>query len=439
MERRIAITGRGVTLPFANNTPDNVKLMMDNLYQGVSSVENVAPRLEFLKDYYSQLGSLFPEDYKFDAAQIGIYPKEVKRLGPSVKYAFEAGNDAIVQSGFLDKITDEERERVGVIIGHGLCGIIEVEEQYRRLLREGISKVNLNLCLRSLPDSSPGFMSIHYGLHGPNFSVSTACASSDTAIRLAGNAIRSGEIDIGVCGGTVESAAAMIYASFGQMGANSGRKDDPKRASRPYDRDRDGFVIGEASGMIVLEEMEHAKARRATIYGELLGWCGNSDANHVTAPRLDAEYISRAMRGAMRMARVNPEQIAYINAHGTSTANNDGVETLGIKKAFGDIAYKIPISATKSMIGHTLSSCGVLGVIIALESARLGLAHQTLNLDLDHPDTDENYHKDQKGWEKFLPCDLDYTGEGPRKLASKIVMANAFGFLGHNESVIVSA
>ncbi|MEK6859552.1 MAG: beta-ketoacyl-[acyl-carrier-protein] synthase family protein [Nanoarchaeota archaeon] len=435
MERRIAITGRGVTLPFANNTPDNVKVMMDNLYRGVSSVENVAPRLEFLKDYYSQLGSLFPEDYKFNAARIGIHPKEVKRLGPSVQYSFEAGNDAIVQSGFLNGIEDEERERVGVIIGHGLCGIIEVEKQYKRLLKDGISKVNLNLCLKALPDSSPGFMSIHYGLHGPNFSVSTACASSDTAIRLGASSIKSGEIDVGICGGTVESASAMIYASFGQMGANSGTKDDPKKASRPYDRDRDGFVIGEGAGMIVLEEMEHAKARGTTIYGELLGWCGNSDANHVTAPRLDAEYISRAMRGAMRMARVNPEQIAYINAHGTSTPNNDGVETLGIKKAFGERAYQIPISSTKSMIGHTLSSCGVLGVIVALESARLGLAHQTLNL--DNPDIDESCHKGQKGWENFLPCDLDYIREGPRKLDSKIVMANAFGFLGHNESLIV--
>ena len=424
-------------MPNANNNSDNVKVMMDNLYNGRSSVENVSGRLEFLKDYYSQLGSLFPEDYKFNAARIGIHPKEVKRLGSSVQYSFEAGNDTIVQSGFLDKIKDEERERVGIIIGHGLCGIIEIEEQYRRLIEKGIDKVNLNLCLRALPDSSPGFMSIHYGLHGPNFSVSTACASSDTAIRLAWNAIRSGEIDIGVCGGTVESAAAMIYASFGQMGANSGRKDDSKRASRPYDRDRDGFVIGEGAGMLVLEEMEHAKARGATIYGEVLGWCGNSDANHVTSPRFDAEYISRAMKGAMRMAKVNPEQIGYINAHGTSTANNDGVETLGIKKAFGDYAYKTPISSTKSMIGHTLSSCGVLGLIVALESARLGLAHQTLNL--DHPDIDESYHKGQKGWEKFLPCDLDYIKDGPRKLASKIVMANAFGFLGHNESLIVSS
>lgn len=432
--RRVVVTGRGITLPFANNTSDNVGVMMERLFRGESSVENVSGRLTFLEGYYSQLGSLY-NGYKFNAERIGIEPKEVKRLGPSVQYSFEAGHDAITQSGFLTGISDEDRERVGIVIGHGLCGIIEVEEQHRRLLERGISKVNLNLCLKALQDSSPGFISIHYGLHGPNFTVTSACESSLNAVRLGFNSIRSGELDIGICGGTVECQAATIYAGFGQLGANSGNKDNPRGASRPFDRDRDGFIIGEGAGVIVLEEMERAKARRATIYGELLGCYSNSDANHVTAPRLDGEYISRAMRNAMRMARVNPNQIAYINAHGTSTPNNDGVETFGIKKAFGEEAYKIPISSTKSMIGHTLSTAGIIELIVALESARIGTAHQTLNL--ENPDTDANYHSDPKKRENFLPCDLDYIPKGPRELRGKIVMTNSFGFLGHNGCVVL--
>ena len=430
MERRIAITGRGITLPFANNTTNNVSLMMNKLYSG----ENVSTSLPFLKDYYSQLGSLFV-DYKFNALKVGIEPKEVKRLGPSVQYALEAGNEAIIDSGILDKLRDEDREKIGVIIGHGLCGIIEVEEQHKRLLERGIGKVNLNLCLKSLPDSSPGFISIRYGFHGPNYSVSSACASSLTAIRHGANAIKNGELDIAVCGGTVECASSMIYASFGQLTANSSRKDDPKKASRPFDRDREGFVIGEGAGIVVLEDMERAINRVAYIYGELKGWHGNSDANHVTAPRLDAEFNSRAMMNAIKMAQIHPSQIGYINAHGTSTPNNDGVETLGIKKAFGDYAYNVPISSTKSMIGHTLSAAGVIEFIVALESARRALAHQTLNC--ENPDKEESYHKGKR--ENFLPCDLDYIIDGPRQLQSRIVMTNSFGFLGHNESAVIQA
>ena len=434
MERRIAITGRGVCLPDANNTPNNVNVMMDNLYNGVSPIKNVSGRFDFLKDYYSQLGSLF-EDFGFDSQKIGIEPKEVKRLGPSVKYSFEAGHEAITESGFLNSIPEDQRDRVGVIIGHGLCGIIEVEEQYQRLLAKGISKVNLNLCLKALPDSSPGFISIHYGFHGPNFSVSTACASSLTAIRLGASSIKSDETDVVICGGTVESAASMIYASFGQLGANSSRGNDPLHASRPFDRDREGFVIAEGAGLVVLEELEHAKRRGATIYGEILGYGANSDGFHETAPRTDAEYISRAMKGAIRMAKINREQIGYINAHGTSTPNNDGVETLGIKKVFGEHAYKIPVSSTKSNMGHLLSAAGGVELIVAMEAARRGMIPPTLNC--DNPDTNPNYHSDPKRRENFLSCDLDYVPNQARAVDFDVAMSNNFGFLGHNESMIV--
>jgi len=432
--RRVVITGRGVCLPNANNSPNNVKVMMDNLYNGRSSIENVSARFPWLQDYYSQLGFLF-KDFKFDAEKIGIRPKDVKRLGPSVIYSFEAGHEAIMQSGFLDAIPEDQRDRVGVIIGHGLCGIIEVEEQYKRLVEKGISKVNLNLCLKSLPDSSAGFMSIRYGLRGPCFSVSTACATAKTAIRLGMNSIRSDETDVAVCGATCESSASIIYAGFGQMGANSARANDPLRASRPFDRDRDGFIIAEGAGIVVLEELEHAKRRNATIYGEIIGYGANSDGHHETAPRTDAEYISRAMKSAIKMARINPEQIGYINAHGTSTPNNDGVETLGIKKVFGDYAYRIPVSSTKSNMGHLLSACGGVELIIAMESARYKMIPPTLNC--DNPDTDVNYHSDPKRRENFLPCDLDYVPNVARAVDFDIAMSNSFGFLGHNESMIV--
>jgi 3-oxoacyl-[acyl-carrier-protein] synthase II len=287
MKRRVVITGRGVILPNANS----VDSMMQNLYNGISSIENEASRFDWLKGYRSQLGSLF-NGFVFENNKMGIDDKSVKRLGPSVMYSLEAAYQAIKDSGFLDFV---DRDRAGCIIGHGLCGILELEAQKEIIMNKGISRVDPNLCLRALPDSSPGFVSITWGLNGECASVATACASGKTAMRYGANAIKNNEADVMVCGGTVEVASPLIFSCFGQIRAMSERNDDPKRASRPFDRDRDGFVLGEGAGIVILEELEHAKKRGATIYGELLGYCGNSDSFHVTAPRKDSEKITLAM------------------------------------------------------------------------------------------------------------------------------------------------
>ena len=381
--RRVVITGRGVCLPNANNTPNNVDVMMDNLYNGISSIENVSGRFPWLKDYRSQIGSLF-KDFKFDYEKFGMKEKDVRALSPFVQYSLEAAHQAITESGFLNKNPDEIRDRTGVIVGQGLCGIIELEAQkeiqmnLKRLMElkqleysqfqsslkklietgelenilwnlgKGISRVSPLLCIKTIADSAAGFVANHWELHGPSKSVSSACATGADATADAYNLIMMGYADVMLGGGAVESAASLIYASFGQPRALSERNNDALRASRPFDRDRDGFVLGEGAGMVVLEELEHAKARGANILGELLGYGAFTDATHPTKPRADAKYITMAMETAIKRAGINKEQIGYINAHGTSTPDGDGIECFGIKKVFGERAYKIPVSSTKS-------------------------------------------------------------------------------------------
>ncbi len=430
--RRIVITGRGVLLPNVNN----VDVMMDNLYNGRSSIENVAERFQWLEGYRSQLGSLF-KGFIFDYKKFGLNIKEARRYCPSAIYAVEAAHQAINESGFLNSNSDEIRDRTGVIVGHGLCGIIEIEAQKEIQMKRGISRVSADISFKSLPDSSPGYIALIWGLHGECYSLATACASGATAIRKGASTIRHNEADVMICGGTTEDSASLIYASFGQLGAMSRRNNDASHASRPFDRDRDGFVLGEGAGIVVLEELEHAKARGATIYGELVGAGFSSDAYKITAPRPDALYIARSMKDAINMAGINPKQVSYINAHGTSTPNNDGIESFGIKKVFGGHAFKIPISSTKSMIGHTLSAAGAIEFIVALETIKNGKIHPTLNC--EHPDTDVNYHTNWDEDDKltFQPCDLDYVPSVAREAMVDVAMSNSFGFFGHNESLLV--
>ena len=431
--RRVVITGRGVILPNA----DNVHSMMKNLYNERSSIENCSTRFEWLKDYRSQLGSLF-NGFVFDYEKFGLDIKESRRYGASAIYAVEAAYQAINESGFLTQNdANLMRDRTGVIVGHGLCGIIEIEAQKERQIQKGISRVSADISFKCLPDSSPGYISLIWELHGECYSLATACASGATAIRRGASAIRHNEADVMVVGGTTECAASLIFASFGQLGALSKRNNDAIHASRPFDRDRDGFILGEGAGIVVLEELEHAKGRGATIYGELVGYGFNSDAYKLTAPRPDALYIVNSMRDAIRMAGISPEQVNYINAHGTSTPNNDGIETFGIKKVFGEHAYRIPVSSTKSMIGHTLSAAGAIEFIVALETIRNKRIHATLNC--DNPDTDANYHSDwsEEDRQCFQPCDLDYVTEGAKDRHVEVAMSNSFGFFGHNESLIV--
>jgi len=424
--RRVVITGRGVVLPNANN----VDSMMDNLYNGRGSIENVALRFPWLSGYRSQVGSLF-DDFKLDFAKFGIREKDLRELSPFVQYTLEAAYQAITESGFLDG-GDLARENTGVIVGQGLCGIIELEKQKEIQTQKGIGRVSPLVSIKTIPDAAAGFVASQFGLHGQSKSVSSACASGADAIKDAYMAILMEDSDIMLGGGTVESASPMIYASFGQARALSERNNDPSKASRPFDRDRDGFVIGEGAGMVVLEELEHAKKRGANILGELFGYGAFTDASHPTNPRADAKYITMAMETAIKRAGINKEQIKYINAHGTSTPGGDGIECFGIKKVFGDKAYQIPVSSSKSMIGHTLSAAGAIELIVALETVRNGKIHTTKNC--ENPDNNAKYHADITN---FQPCDLDYVIEGTREEKVDYALSNSFGFFGHDISWVV--
>lgn len=430
-QRRVVITGSGVVLPNANS----VDAMMDNLYNGRSSIENVAGRFPWLVEYRSQVGSLF-NNFKFDFTKFGIREKDVRELSPFVQYTLEAAYQAVTQSGFLDS-GDSVRDRTGVIVGQGLCGIIELEKQKEIQTEKGLSRVSPLVSIKTIPDSAPGFVASHFELHGPSKSVASACSSGADGITDAYNTIMMGYAEVMLGGGNCESASPMIYASFGQPRALSERNNDPLRASRPFDRDRDGFVIGEGAGIVVLEELSHAKARGAKILGELVGYGTFTDASHPTKPRADAKYITMAMETAIKRAGINKEQIGYINAHGTSTPDGDGIETFGIKKVFGERADQIPISSTKSMIGHTLSAAGAIEFIVALESVRNGRIHPTVNC--ENPDTDVAYHQDFKDEQirNFQPCDLDYVRKGAREARIEYALTNSFGFFGHDTSLVV--
>lgn len=451
--RRVVITGRGVCLPNANNNPDNVDVMMNNLYNGRSSIENVSSRFTWLEGYRSQAGSLF-NDFKFNYEKFGMKEKDVRALSPFVQYFLEACYQAVNESGFLD-LGDSVRDMTGVCVGQGLIGIIELEEQktiqmnipkimkcksieeIKELLGKGISRVSPLVCPKTIADSACGLAANQWELHGPNKAVARACASGAEGLIDAYNAIIVGDAIVMLGGGTVEAASSMIYASFGQPRALSQRNNDSLHASRPFDRDRDGFVIGEGAGVAVLEELEHAKARGANILGELLGYGSTNDAYHMTKPRPDAKYITMAMETAIKRAGINKEQIKYINAHGTSTPDGDGIECFGIKKVFGERAYKIPVNSTKSMIGHTLSAAGAIELIVALETVRNGKIHPTVNC--ENPDTDVKYHTDFKEEQirTFQPCDLDYVREGAREINIDYALSNSFGFFGNNASLVV--
>jgi len=430
-KRRVVITGKGVVLPNA----DNVDSMMENLYNGRSSIENVSGRFPWLEEYRSQLGSLF-NGFKLDFEKFGMKEKDIRALSPFVQYFLEASYQAINESGFLD-IGDSVRDRTGVSVGQGLVGIIELEAQKEIQMKKGISRVSPLTCIKTIADSASGFVANQWDLHGPNKSIASACSSGADGIKSAYISIVMGDIDVGLGGGTVESASPLIFASFGQPRALSQRNNDSAHASRPFDRDRDGFVIGEGAGVVVLEELEHAKARGANILGELLGYGSFSDATHPTKPRADAKYITMAMETAIKRAGINKEQIGYINAHGTSTPEGDGIECFGIKKVFGERAYQIPVSSTKSMIGHTLSSAGAIEFIVALETIRRGKIHPTINC--ENPDIDVKYHKDfnEEQIRDFQPCDLDFVREGLRESRIDYAMSNSFGFFGHDISLVV--
>lgn len=408
MKTRVVITGLGIICPVGND----VSTTWDALLKGKSGVGPIT-----LFDA-SDLKTRFAAEVKgFDPnAEFGA--REARRMDRFTQFALHAARQAVADSG-LD-LAGLDSARVGCVMGSGIGGVMTLLEEMEKMVHQGPKWVSPHLVPMMLPDTAPGKIAIEMGLRGPNMSIATACASGNNAIGEATEVIRRGAADVMLTGGAEAGIAKLAMAGFSNMGALSERNDDPARASRPFDRDRDGFVAGEGSGVLVLESEEHALQRGARIYGEVLGYGASADAYHITAPLENGEGAVLAMRAAVADAGVQPRDIAYLNAHGTSTQLNDRAETLAIKQVLGEHAYDVAISSTKSMTGHLLGAAGAIEAVFCVKAIETGMIPPTINS--ENPDPD---------------CDLNYTPNAPRKLDVPIAMSNSFGFGGHNACLIM--
>jgi 3-oxoacyl-[acyl-carrier-protein] synthase II len=356
----------------------------------------------------------------FEAKRYFKNPKDLRRTDRFAQLAMAAAKMALEDSGIdLEKI---RRDRFGVIVSSGIGGLKTLEEQHRILLTKGPSRNSPFTIPMLISNMASGLISMEYGLQGPNLCIVTACATSNNAIGESWRTIKFGDADIFLAGGSEASVVPIGLAGFSAMKALSTRNDEPERASRPFDRDRDGFVMSEGAGVVVVEELEHAKARGAKIYCELAGYGLSADAYHMTAPPPGGEGAARAMELALAHARISPSEVDYINAHATSTGLGDISETRAIKKVFGERAYDVPISATKSMTGHLLGGAGAVEMAACALVIRDSVIPPTINL--ENPDPE---------------CDLDYTPNIAKEKKVRVVLNNSFGFGGHNATLVATA
>ncbi|MFH1515602.1 MAG: beta-ketoacyl-ACP synthase II [bacterium] len=410
MERRIVITGIGVISTFGTGKD----ILWENVRDGISGIRRTQGF--DVEDYSVKISGeclgVNPEEF--------ITPNEVKRTDRYIHFAYAAAKLCVEDSGIdLEKC---DLERFGVIMGTGIGGLGTLCADAIRLDKAGPRKVSPFYIPASIANMSSGMLSIQYGLKGPNFVTVTACASSTHAMGESLNYIRRGLTDLVMTGGSEAAIVPSGYAGFANMGALSKRNDEPQRASRPFDRERDGFVIGEGGVVFIFEEREHAKKRNAKIYGEVVGYGNSADAYHITAPAPGGEGAVRCMNMAIKDAGISPDDINYINAHGTSTPYNDKTETVAIKTVFGDRAYKIPISSTKSVVGHLLGGSGAIELSASLMGIQNGMVHQTANYEFPDPE-----------------CDLDYVPGESREHKVNYMLKNSFGFGGQNASLVVKA
>jgi 3-oxoacyl-[acyl-carrier-protein] synthase II len=404
---RVVITGMGAITPLGNDVPTTWAALV----AGKSGVGLVT---QF--DASEFPARIAGEVKEFDAdATFGR--REARRMDRYTQFALVAADQAIKDAGL--SITANNAPRVGVVIGSGVGGITSLLEQAEVLRTRGPRRVSPFLIPMMLQDTAPGQVAINFGLKGPNFAVISACATGASAIGEAAEVIRRGSADVMLAGGAEAGIVPIAFAGFCIMQAVSTRNDEPQRASRPFDATRDGFVIAEGGGVVVLERETHARARGARIYAEVAGYGATADAYHITAPDETGDGAARAMQIALDTAGLAPEQIGYLNAHGTSTPLNDKGETLAIKKVFGDHAYHLPISSTKSMTGHLLGGAGAVEAIFSALALNEGLVPPTINY--EHPDP---------------VCDLDYVPNEARHVSVEAVMSNSFGFGGHNACLI---
>ncbi len=351
-----------------------------------------------------------PENY--------IPKKEIKKLDSFIHYAVAASKEALEVSGL--EVTDENRARVGTFIGSGIGGFAVIEREHAAFLNGGPGKISPFFIPAAIINMASGYVSIMFGLKGPNSATCTACSSGAHAVGDSFKIIQRGDADVMVCGGAEAAITPMGVGGFAAMRALSTRNDDPAHASRPFDKDREGFVIGEGAGILVLEELEHARARGATIYAELAGYGMTGDAFHITQPSEDAEGARRVMQAALDDAHIRAEDIDYVNAHGTSTPYNDKLETLAIRKVFGEHAYRVPVSSTKSMTGHLLGAAGGVEAGILALCIRDQTVPPTINYQTPDPD-----------------CDLDYVPNEARRVAIRYGLSNSFGFGGTNAALLM--
>jgi 3-oxoacyl-[acyl-carrier-protein] synthase II len=405
--KRVVVTGMGVVASLGHNVDD----FWTNILAGKSGVDRVT--LFDAKDYTCQIGA---EVRNWDPAQ-HMDPKEVRRNDRYTHFGFCAAKQAISDAK-LD-MKEEDADRVGVIIGSGIGGMLTIEAQHKVLLERGPRKVSPFMIPSLISNMCSGLVAIELGARGPNFCVVSACATATHAIGESLRTIRSGEADVMVCGGAEAAITPLAYSGFCSMKAMSTNNENPQKASRPFDINRDGFIMGEGAGILVLESLEHALARGAHIYCELAGYSATCDAFHITQPDPEGKGLSQAMGRAVLDARMSPDEIDYINAHGTSTPYNDKFETLAIKKVFGEHARKLMISSTKSMTGHLLGAAGGIEAIISAKVIQTGEVPPTINL--ENPDPE---------------CDLDYVPNVKRQANVRTVLSDNLGFGGQNAALV---
>jgi len=408
MKRRVVVTGLGAVTSLGCN--------VDELWRrAVHGESGVGPiRLFDATGYRSRVGSEVvdwsPDGY--------IGRKDAKRMDRFVQFGLVAGIQAARDSGI--DFSKEDPFRCGVVLGSGIGGLREIEIQHDRLREKGPDKVSAFTIPKLMANAASGQVSIEYGLKGLNTTVSTACASATNAIGDAMRAVQHGVADVMITGGTEAAVTPLGLGAFSAMRALSERNDDPAHASRPFDAKRDGFVLGEGAGLFVIEELEHAKARGARIYAEMIGYGATADGSHITQPDQSGCGAAQAMRLALLDAELNPEQIDYINAHGTSTPLGDVAETRAIKAVFGEHAWKLSVSSTKSHLGHLLGASGGVEMVLTVKAITHGVVPPTINYEVPDPN-----------------CDLDYTPNQARQRDITLAMSNSFGFGGHNGSLIV--
>ena len=405
--RRVVITGLGCVAPVGNT----VSTAWDALIAGQSGIATITKfdATSFSTHFAGEVKGFNVEDY--------MPGKEARHMDTFIHYGMAAGIQAMQDSGL--EVTDANAERIGVIVGSGIGGLPMIEETHAELTNRGPRRISPFFVPASIINMISGHLSIKYGLKGPNLAIVTACTTGLHSIGAAGRLIEYGDADIMIAGGAESTISPLGLGGFASARALSSRNDDPATASRPWDKDRDGFVLGEGAGVMVLEEYEHAKARGAKIYAELLGFGMSADAHHMTAPLEDGDGARRCMVSAMNNAGINADQVDYVNAHGTSTPLGDVAETVAIKRALGDHAKKIVVNSTKSMTGHLLGGAGGLEAVFTALAVHKQLSPPTINIFNQDP-----------------ACDLDYCANAAREMKINVAVKNSFGFGGTNGTLI---